>query len=100
LVVALVVAEIGADEGPPDAKSHSVTLTAGDLTAVVGDNSAHGEHLAGYNGVWSLRHVAGTRSIFVPAYAGLNLEHIITGEGLDETRTFFDRPRIPPGTSS
>lgn len=69
---------------------HSVTLQAGDLTAVVGDNSEAGEHRKGYNGVWSLRHAAGSRSIFVPAVAGLNLEHIVSGENLEDPITFFE----------
>lgn len=74
--------------------SHA-TLRAGDLTAVIGDNAAAGEHRAGYNGVWSLRHSAGERSVFVPAVAGLNLEHIVTGEQLDDSRIFFE-PRNAP----
>jgi hypothetical protein len=73
----------------------AATLAAGDLTAVVGDNSAEGEHRAGYNGVWSLRHASGSRNIFVPAVAGLNLEHIVTGEHLDDQQTFFE-PRNAP----
>jgi len=81
---------------PPEPAGH-VELTAGDLTAVVGDNSAHDQHRAGYNGLWSLRHAAGTRSIFVPTLAGLNLEHIVTGEHLADTRTFFE-PRNAPMT--
>lgn len=75
--------------------SHA-TLKAGDLTAVVGDNSAEGEHRVGYNGVWSLRHAAGTRSVFVPAVAGLNLEHIVTGEHLDGDSKLFFEPRNAP----
>lgn len=55
------------------------TLHAGDLTTVIGDNAAHEQHRAGYNGVWSLQHAKGTRSLFVPTIAGLNLEHIVTG---------------------
>lgn len=74
-----------------------VTLQAGDLTAVIGDNSASGEHRAGYNGLWSLRHAKGTRSLFVPAVAGLNLEHIVTGEHLEDSKTFFE-PRQAPMT--
>src|SRR5205809_1120993 len=41
------------------------TFHAGDVTAVIGDNSAAGEHRAGYNGVWSLPHV------FAHGYIGL-----------------------------
>ena len=73
------------------------SLQLGDLTALIGDNSAHEQHRAGYNGVWSLRHSAGTRSIFVPAVAGLNLEHIVTGEHLEDSKTFFE-PRNSPMT--
>lgn len=73
------------------------TLRAGDLTAVIGDNSAAGEHRPGYNGVWSLQHAAGSRSVFVPAVAGLNLEHIVTGEQLDDPKIFFE-PRNAPMT--
>lgn len=77
-----------------DTSSHT-RLQAGDLAAVVGDNSADGEHRPGYNGVWSLRHAASPRSLFVPAVAGLNLEHIVTGEHLDDATTFFE-PRNSP----
>lgn len=72
-----------------------ITLKAGELTAVIGDNTALGEHRAGYNGVWSLQHAQGTRSLFVPTVAGLNLEHIVTGEHLADTQTFFE-PRHAP----
>jgi len=80
----------------PEAAGH-VELQAGDLTAVVGDNSAHDQHRAGYNGLWSLRHAADDRSIFVPSLAGLNLEHVVTGEHLEDARTFFE-PRNAPMT--
>lgn len=73
------------------------TLQAGDLTAVVGDNSSHEQHRAGYNGLWSLRHAKGARSLFVPAVAGLNLEHIVTGEHLEDSKTFYE-PRHAPMT--
>ncbi len=79
-----------AEEGPG-----WTTLRAGELTAVVGDNSAEGGHRAGYNGVWSLRHSAGSRSVFVPAVAGLNLEHIVTGGPLADNEVFFE-PRHAP----
>src|SRR5688500_8041875 len=85
----------GLRAAPAEARPTHVTLKAGDLTAVIGDNSAEGEHRAGYNGVWSLRHSAGSRSVFVPTVAGLNLEHIVTGEHLEDTKTFFE-PRQAP----
>lgn len=79
----------------PESTPGSGTIKAGDLTAVIGNNSAEGEHRAGYNGVWSLRHASSKRSVFVPALAGLNLEHIITGERLEDGKIFFE-PRNAP----
>jgi len=79
----------------PPSNTGYATLKAGELTAVIGDNSAEGEHRAGYNGVWSLLHSTSTRSVFVPAVAGLNLEHIVTGEQLEDGKIFFE-PRNAP----
>lgn len=85
----------GVNGAQPRSQPSHTTLTAGDLTALIGDNAADGVHRAGYNGVWSLRHAKGTRSLFVPAVAGLNLEHIVTGEHLEDSKTFFE-PRHAP----
>lgn len=76
------------------------TLRAGDLTAVIGDNSAHDGHRAGYNGVWSLRHAAASRDLFVPGIAGLNLEHLVTGEHLEAPETFFEPRHAPMSLSA
>lgn len=73
------------------------TFEVGELTAVIGDNAGHEGHAAGYNGVWSLRHKTSTRSLFVPAYAGLNHEHIFNGEA-DEPQAVFFEPRNAPMT--
>ncbi|MFM7057296.1 MAG: hypothetical protein ACKO2P_10280 [Planctomycetota bacterium] len=80
----------GTDESPA---VHSVTLRAGDLEAVIGDNAAEGVHRAGYNGVWSLKHRLADRSLFVPGIAGLNLEHIVNGTPLDTDELFFEPRR-------
>ena len=69
------------------------TFSVGDLTAVIGDNSAHEGHRAGYNGLWSLRHKQSTRSVFVPGIAGLNLEHVFNGETEFGGRDVFFEPR-------
>jgi hypothetical protein len=58
-------------------------LRAGDLTAVIGDNSSAGDHRAGYNGLWGLTHKAEAANLFVPTVAGLNLEHIFDGDKND-----------------
>lgn len=76
--------------------SHT-TLRAGDLTAVIGDNALHEQHRLGYNGLWSLEHAKGSRSIFAPPVAGLNLEHIVTGEHLEDPKILFE-PRKAPMT--
>ena len=58
----------------------SVTIRAGNLTAVLVDNRAFApEHRAGYNGLASLSYDGGP-SPFVPLYAGLNLEHVNNGK--------------------
>ena len=81
--------------GTVDGGAGQATLQAGDLTAVIGDNSSADGHRAGYNGVWSLHHAKNARSLFVPGIAGLNLEHIVTGEHLEDSKTFFE-PRHAP----
>jgi hypothetical protein len=76
------------------------TFRVGDLTAVVGDNGAHGGHRAGYNGLWSLTHRTEASNLFVPAVAGLNFEHIFDGDQRDADgsgRIFFE-PRHAPMT--
>ncbi len=76
------------------------TFRIGDLTAIIGDNAAHEQHRAGYNGVWSLTHRQEPTNLFVPAVAGLNFEHIFDGERFDRdrTNTIFFEPRNAPMT--
>jgi hypothetical protein len=76
------------------------TFAVGDLTAVIGDNEAYGSHRAGYNGVHRLVHKSEPTTLFVPAVAGLNLEHIMDGDqelrDLDAGRRVFFEPRNSP----
>jgi hypothetical protein len=76
------------------------TFQAGDLTAVIGDNAAAGEHRAGYNGIWSLVHRTEPDNLFVPIVAGLNFEHIFDGHrhDTDGSRKIFFEPRNAPMT--
>ncbi len=78
------------------------TFKVGDLTAVIGDNAAHGEHRAGYNGVHQLIHRTEPTTLFVPTVAGLNLEHIFDGDqelrDVDAGRKIFFEPRNAPMT--
>ena len=73
-------------------------FTVGEINAVIGDNSEHQVHRAGYNGVWELRHRSSTRNLFVPAYAGLNLEHVFNGATEFTNRDIFFEPRRAPMT--
>jgi len=62
-----------------------ITLSNETLTTVFVDNSAFGEnHKAGYNGIAELKHISVDSSIFVPFYAGFNLEHIFGGDSLQQ----------------
>ena len=51
-------------------------------------------HRAGYHGVASLRHDRQPRNLFVPAYAGLNFEHI--HDGTVQARDVLFEPRNAP----
>ncbi len=71
----------------------SDTFTLGDITAIIGDNDAKGEHRAGYNGLWSLTHKTDPANVFVPIVAGMNFEHIFDGETIDppgKSEIFFE----------
>ena len=62
-----------------------IRLTNDVLNVVFVDNDAFGEqHRAGYNGIAELTHNAQDSSVFVPNYAGFNLEHIFGGDSLTE----------------
>jgi hypothetical protein len=80
---------------PGGARMAHDTFRIGDLTAVIGDNAAHKEHRAGYNGVWSLVHRAEAANLFVPSVAGLNFEHIFDGQraDADNSHRIFFEPR-------
>ncbi len=66
-------------------KQKVVRLTNGLLNVVFVDNCAFGEqHRAGYNGIAELTHRSQDSSVFVPDYAGFNLEHIFGGDSLTE----------------
>lgn len=56
-----------------------------ELKCTIGGNAAMGEHCGGYNGIFDLTSTHQTETLFVPAYAGLNLE------------LFFDRANVDPG---
>ena len=66
------------------ADTHHVVLQRGRVKAVIVDNAAVNVpeapgHRPGYNGIASLTHADRDVNLFVPPYAGLNLEHIHDG---------------------
>ena len=70
-----------------------IIISSGDLKAAFIDNDAYGDqHKKGYNGISELSHSAQDSSIFVPFYAGFNLEHIFGGDSL----TNLFEPRKSP----
>jgi hypothetical protein len=74
-------------------------LRQGPLTVVVADNRAVNTatlpgHRPGYHGLASLQHAQQRRNLFVPAYAGLNFEHIL--DGTDQPRDVLFEPRRAP----
>jgi hypothetical protein len=80
-------------------KSYAV-LKRGPVEAVIVDNSAVDDdvlpgHRAGYSGLALLRHQRQPQNLFVPAYSGLNFEHILDGTASTDRRIQFE-PRNHP----
>lgn len=74
-----------------------VELAAGDINVAIVDNAPHldrDDHRAGYNGLAWLTHTARPTNLFVPLYAGLNLELYFDG-ATDERDTLFEPRRAP-----
>ena len=76
-----------------------VVLQRAGVTAVVVDNRAVDDarlpgHRAGYSGIAALKHTRRPENLFVPAYAGLNFEHI--HDGTVQDRAVLFEPRNAP----
>jgi hypothetical protein len=74
-----------------------VILQRGDLEVIIVDNRAVDDavlpgHRSGYHGIAALRHRLRRENLFVPAYAGLNFEHI--HDGTTQERSILFEPRI------
>ena len=73
----------------------SVEVSWGKLAAQLVNNQAVApEHAAGYNGLQSIRYEGGP-SLFVPRFAGLNLEHVNNGVATADKDLQFE-PRKHP----
>ncbi|MBI4582071.1 MAG: hypothetical protein HY718_20410, partial [Planctomycetes bacterium] len=80
-------------------REHYVVLRGGEIEAVVVDNAAVDVavlpgHAAGYAGLASLKHAKHDKNVFVPAYGGLNYEHIF--DGTTQPRNVLFEPRRVP----
>lgn len=76
-----------------------VVLRRGDIEAVIVDNRAVNDavlpgHRAGYSGVGALTHTRRPENLFVPAFSGLNFEHIHDGTVQEQVVLF--EPRNAP----
>jgi hypothetical protein len=76
-----------------------VILARGEVEAIVVDNRAVDDnvvrgHRGGYSGLAVLRHARRRAELFVPAYAGLNFEHI--HDGTTQPRDILFEPRNAP----
>ncbi|MBI3852757.1 MAG: hypothetical protein HY298_21085 [Verrucomicrobia bacterium] len=93
--VALWIVSVGLCEDAADL--HTAHLRSGNLSLVVADNQAYGkEHRAGYSGISELSlGTEGARNVFVPLYAGLNFEHIFSGDSQTYGWNIFEPRRSP-----
>lgn len=85
---------------PLSAQPHFAVLKRGPIEAVIVDNTAIDDpalpnHRPGYSGLAAIRNRANPRSPFVPAYAGLNFEHILDGTLPPDRQAQFE-PRNHP----
>jgi hypothetical protein len=72
------------------------TFRVSRLLCVIGNNKALGDHRAGYNGVFRMTAPGVDTSVYVPAYAGLNLEHYFDDRPRQSERHVFFEPRYAP----
>lgn len=94
---AAILLFLTAGQGGESAGEHIARLETARLRVVIADNEAHGaEHRGGYNGVAELRLQPGDpKNLFVPNYAGLNLEHIFNGNATSYGWDIFEPRRSP-----
>jgi len=83
--------------GAEVSEEHAARIDSDKLRIVIADNEAYGtEHKGGYNGVAEWRLGTGnTKNLFVPSYAGLNLEHVFSGDATSYDWNIFEPRRIP-----
>lgn len=95
MVLAIAALAISADA---NVTASIIRLESGDHARswVIADNGTKGEHHGGYNGIIRVEQAGKRRFPFVPAYAGLNLEHYFDARPRHEDRKVFFEPRNVP----
>lgn len=87
---------VTADDGTTLADPGHAVMENPFLRAVVANNEAYGPvHRAGYNGLAELSLAGNHPNVFVPYYAGLNLEHIFSGDAASFGWNIFEPRRAP-----
>jgi hypothetical protein len=75
---------------------HTARIESDKLRLIIADNEAFGtNHRAGYNGVAELIRGSDARGLFVPQVAGLNFEHIFSGDAESFGWNIFEPRRAP-----
>jgi hypothetical protein len=92
-----ILISLTAGHGGETTAEHAACLDTEKLHVVITDNEAYGtEHKGGYNGVAELRLGPGNQeNLFVPNYAGLNLEHVFSGDATSFGWNIFEPRRAP-----
>lgn len=80
------------------AAPHAVELRVERLTCRIGDNRALGSHRAGYNGIFSMASPDQAENVYVPAFAGINLENFFDARPRHPDQKVFFEPRSHPMT--
>jgi hypothetical protein len=93
-LLVVVSCSLPAQDGKPGVNFD--TFRTSRLVCVIGDNAASDGHRAGYNGIFRMMAPGVDESVYVPAYAGVNLEHYFDARSKpDDPRIFFE-PRFAP----
>lgn len=74
----------------------TASLAVSQLSALIGSNVGLADHRPGYNGLFQLSTPTHPANPFVPAYAGLNLEHYFDGRPRSPQASVFFEPRHAP----
>jgi hypothetical protein len=95
LIAGLLLSSAFGQEDKADTSTSPIALEAGDLKATFADNEAYGEHHRNrYNGISELGHKEAPENLYVPLYAGFNLEHFFGGDYLEELFEPREHPMI------